>query len=247
MQNPLTRKLELFGPLPGEDRQLLDKAVANRRVLRAKTNIIQEGDAPSDVRVVVSGLACRYKLLPDGSRQIFAYLLPGDFCDLHIFILKEMDHGIETLSPCEIADVPRSRILEMTQRPELSRALWWATLVDEATLREWLCNLGQRDAFHRIAHLFCELHARTKAIGLVSPDGALPLPITQTELADTVGLTNVHVNRALQELRATNLIEFRSGVLTIHNVDQLRDMSDFNSNYLHLEDGKRDNSAPLLK
>ena len=246
MRNPLTRKLELFGSLPNEDRKLLDTAVASRRFLKAKTNIIQEGDVPSDVHVVLSGLACRYKLLPDGSRQIFAYLLPGDFCDLHIFILREMDHGIETLSPCEIADIPRSRILEMTQRPELSRALWWATLVDEATLREWLCNLGQRDAFHRIAHLFCELHARMKAIGLVR-DGALSLPITQTEPADTMGLTNVHVNRALQELRATNLIDFKSGVLTIHDVDQLRDMSDFNSNYLHLGGGKRDNGASLLK
>lgn len=246
MPNPLTRKLELFGSLPDEDEQLLDRAVANRRSLKARTSIIQEGEAPADVHVVLSGLACRYKLLPDGSRQIFAYLLPGDFCDLHIFILKEMDHGIETLSPCEIADIPRSRVLEMSRRPELGRALWWATLVDEATLREWLVNLGQRDAFHRIAHLFCELHLRMKSVGLVA-DGTFSLPITQAELGDTMGLSNVHVNRALQELRASGLIDFKSGVLTISNVDQLRNISDFDSNYLHLSGGKRDNGASASK
>ena len=242
MPNPLTRKLELFGSLPEVDRQLLDRIVTNRRSLKARTSIIREGDEPADVHVVLSGMACRYKLLPDGSRHIFAYLLPGDFCDLHIFILNEMDHGIETLSSCEIADIPRSQILEMTQRPELGRALWWATLVDEATLREWLVNLGQRDAIHRIAHLFCELHLRMKTIGLVG-NGTLSLPITQAELGETMGLSNVHVNRALQELRASGLIEFKTGMLTVHDVDRLRKMSDFNSNYLHLGGGKRDKGS----
>ena len=242
MPNPLTRKLELFGPLPEEDKQLLDRAVAKRRSLGPRTNIIREGDEPSDVHVILSGLACRYKLLPDGERQIFAYLLPGDFCDLHIFILNEMDHGIETLSACEIADVPRPRVLDMTQRPELGRALWWATLVDEATLRDWLVNLGQRDAPHRIAHLFCELHLRMKSIGLVE-DSTLSLPITQSELGETTGMSYVHVNRALQDLRAEGLIEFKSGWLTILDIEQLRRMSQFNSNYLHLGGGKHDKGA----
>src|ERR1700760_4329048 len=111
-------------------------------------------------------------------------LIPGDFCDLHVFILKHMDHTIETLAPSEIVDIPRARILELTARPEIARSLWWANLVDEATLREWLVNLGQRDAVHRIGHLFCELHLRMQSVGLVT-NGTFSLPLTQAELGET--------------------------------------------------------------
>lgn len=233
------RKLELFGRLSDTDRQLLDEVVRRQRSVPSKTNIIQEGDAPSDVHVIVSGLACRSKLLPSGKRQIFAYLIPGDFCDLHVFILRQMDHTVETLAPCELVDIPRARVLELTTRPEIARALWWANLVDEATLREWLVNLGQRDALHRIAHLFCELHLRMESIGLVT-ENAFSLPITQAELGETMGLSTVRVNRALQELRTQGLIAFRASKLVIPDIGRLRSMSGFNPNYLHLEGGKSD-------
>jgi CRP-like cAMP-binding protein len=239
MPNPLTRKLELFGDLPHEDRQLLDVVVKNRRSVPAKAIIIREGDAPRDVHLVFSGFACRSKLLADGKRQIFAYLVPGDFCDLHVFILKAMDHTIETLSSCELVEIPRDRVLELTGRPAIARALWWANLVDEATLREWLVNLGQRDAVHRIAHLFCELHLRLDSIGRVDHD-VFSLPITQTELGETMGLSAVHVNRALQFLRREGLIGLQSHVLDIPDINRLREFSDFNPNYLHLEGGKMD-------
>ncbi len=147
---------------------------------------------------MLEGFAYRYKLLPDGKRSIFAYLVPGDFCDLNIFILKAMDHSIATLSACTMVDIPRPRILELLERPAIARALWWATLVDEATLREWLVNMGRRDAETSIAHLFCEMHLRLKSIGLAD-GGEFRLPITQNELADTVGLSAVHVNRSLQK------------------------------------------------
>lgn len=241
MFNPLLRKLELFGPLPDDDRQMLDEVVKKRRSVPAKTNIIQEGDAPTDVHLVFSGFACRSKLLPNGKRHIFAYLVAGDFCDLHVFILKAMDHTIETLSPCEFVEISRARVLELTSRPAIARALWWANLVDEATLREWLVNLGQRDAIHRIAHLFCELHLRLDSIGLVTGD-EFSLPITQAEIGETMGLSTVHVNRALQDLRRDGLLAFKSGQLVIPDVARLRQMSDFNPNYLHLEGGKRDKS-----
>jgi CRP-like cAMP-binding protein len=242
MSNPLLNKLELFGRLSDSDRQLVQAVVRHPRRVPAKANIIQEGDTPSDVHLVYSGLACRSKLLPNGKRQIFAYLVPGDFCDLHVFILRHMDHTIETLAPCEFVEIPRARVLELTAHPEIARALWWANLVDEAVLREWLVNLGQRDALHRIAHLFCELHLRMDSVGLVEED-TFSLPITQAELGETMGLSTVHVNRALQELRSRGLIAFNSNKLVISDIGRLRAMSGFNPNYLHLEGGKRDKSA----
>ena len=175
MVNALTRKLELFGSLPQEDKQLLDGVVRQSRILSPREDIIREGDAPQDVHLVLEGFACRYKVLENGDRQIFAYLVPGDFCDLNVFILKAMDHNIGSLSECRVVDIPRDRVLEMVQRPQIARALMWCTLVDEATLREWLVNIGQRDAEHRIAHLFCEVHLRLKSVGLAD-GGEFELP-----------------------------------------------------------------------
>ena len=239
MLNILVKKLELFGALPSDDRGLLNDVVTKTRQIDSHQDIIREGDSPTDVILVLSGFACRYKVLPDGRRSIFAFLVPGDFCDLHIFILKAMDHGIATVSPCTIVNIPRSRVLELSERPAIARALWWTTLVDEATLREWLVNIGQRDAESSIAHLFCELHLRLKGVGL-SDGGEFSLPITQSELADTMGLSAVHVNRSLQSLRVQGLITLRSGRLVIPDVDRLRAACQFNPNYLHLEEGKQD-------
>ena len=239
MANLLTRKLELFGTLPEDDKRLLDDIVKRSRKLASHQDIIREADIPQDVHLVLEGFACRYKVLPNGSRQIFAYMVPGDFCDLNVFILGQMDHCIGTLSACRVVDIPRNRILDMTRRPHIARALMWATLVDEATLREWLVNIGQRDAEHRIAHLFCEVHLRLKCVGLAD-GGHFELPITQTEIGDTMGISAIHVNRSLQSLRAKDLIILRNGRLVIPDVERLRRMSGFNPNYLHLEGGKSD-------
>ena len=239
MINLLTRKLELFRPLPAEDRRLLDQVVQRNRVVGPRQDIIQEGDIPDDVHLVLSGFACRYKTLLNGNRQIVAYLLPGDFCDFAGFILNAKDHTIATLSACKIVGIPRTAILEMTRRPDIGQALWWASLVDESILREWLLSLGQRDAERRIAPLFCELHLRLQSVGLVDDDG-FDLPITQGEIAQSVGLSTVHVNRCVQSLRAHGLIRLKGGRLALMDVARLRAMSEFNPNYLHLDGGKRD-------
>ena len=204
MENLLTRKLESFAPLSGDDRRLLDDVVRASRPVEAHQDIIREGEAPKDVHLILKGFACRYKLLKNGRRQIVAYLVPGDFCDLNIFILSAMDHNIGTLSQCTVVDIPPNRILEMTELPVLARACWWVTLVDEATLREWLLNLGQREAAPRIAHLICELLMRLRVVGLANGN-SYELPVTQAEIADTMGLTAVHVNRSLQTLRHMGL------------------------------------------
>lgn len=231
--NLLTRKLERFVSLDEDDRRYLDEVVKPSRMVAANTDIITEGDEPSDVRLVLQGFACRNKVTPDGDRQIMAYLVPGDFCDVHVAILKQMDHSITTLSDCQIVEIPIETIDVMMTRPNLAKALWWATLVDEATLREWLVNLGVRDARQKVAHLFCELLVRLRVVGLANGH-EFKLPITQQDLADTVGLSNVHVNRVLQGMRSEGLIEYESKVLTIRKLDALVEISRFNPNYLHL-------------
>lgn len=234
MENLLTRKLEKFTALSADDRHLLDDIVKPTRILMARMDIIREGQASKDVRLILEGFACRYKLLKSGKRQIVAYLIPGDVCDLNVFILKAMDHSIGTLSSCRVVDIARHRILELTERPNIARALWYATLVDEATLREWLLNVGQRNAVARIGHLFCELLMRLRVVGLAHGD-SFELPVTQTDIGDTTGLSFVHVNRCLQTLRSMNLIDYRSKNIVIKDVQRLIEFTGFNQNYLHLQ------------
>ena len=238
-RNPLIMKLEGGADLTDDDRRTLRTLTSTTRRVDKHRDIIREGDEPADVHVVMSGFAYRYKSLANGKRQILAYLVPGDFCDLHIAILGRMDHSIATLSPCEIVDLPRTVIEDISaNHPRITRALWWATLVDEGTLREWLINLGRRPADQRIAHLFCELHRRLTSVGLVIGH-TFELPLTQQELGESTSLSTVHVNRTLQLLRGRGLIAFRAGTLTILDIEGLSAFSEFNPDYLHLDAGGR--------
>jgi CRP-like cAMP-binding protein len=232
--NAFIRKLDSFEPLHEDDRAWLVSISHRTREVGADQDLISEGENPENVLLILEGFAMRYKMTSAGRRQIFAYLIPGDFCDLHVALLKTMDHSIATLSPCRVAYLSRGTILELTERrPSLARALWMCSLVDEATLREWLVNLGQRSAPHRISHLFCEIHERMKAVGLTD-DGSFELPLTQSELSDTMGLSVVHVNRSLKELREAGLVSLRNERIAIPNIRRLIEYSDFDPAYLHL-------------
>jgi CRP-like cAMP-binding protein len=234
MLEVLVRKLAHGAELSKADVKALESAVASVRQIETDEDLIEEGDRPEFVHVVLEGFACRYKLLGDGSRQIMAWLVPGDFCDLHIAILGEMDHNIGTLSSSKIALIRPDAVVQLTQTSaSLSKALWWASLVDEAILREWLVGMGRRPADRQIAHLFCELLARMQAVGR-APANVLKMPVTQAQLADSVGLTTVHVNRTVQQLRELGLITWRHKALTIIDVDGLQAFSGFDPNYLHL-------------
>lgn len=242
MTNLLIRKAELFGPLSDDDKRFLEEVVASPRDVAAQTDLAREGESSDFVRLILDGFACRYKLLADGSRHIMAYLVPGDMCDFQVFILKEMDHSIGTLARSKVVDIPRKRILELTERPAIARAFWMMSLVDAATLREWLVNLGQRPAEERVAHLFCELHLRMKSVGLADGN-SFSLPITQVELGDTMGITGVHANRVLRSLRADKLITLKHKELVILDPARLYEMSGFNPNYLHLPGGSGNESG----
>lgn len=235
MPNAFVRKLESFEPLQRDEREWLQDLTRHARDVDADQDLISEGDKPEDVHLVLEGFAVRYKMTTEGQRHIFAYMIAGDFCDLHVALLKRMDHSIRTVRPSRIVKISPSTIIEITEkRPAIARALWLCSLVDEATLREWLVNIGQRTAPQRIAHLFCEMHVRLKAVGLTS-NGSFELPLTQEELGDTMGLSSVHVNRSLRELRAAELVTMRNGQIVISDVERLKVYSGFDPSYLHLE------------
>ena len=232
--NPLIRKLEGFVTLSQVDRALLERICVNPRLLGPRVDLIREGDVPDGVFLVIEGIACRHKVRENGARQIMAYLLPGDLGDLDVALLDTMDHTISTLSMCRVVRIAPETLTELMQHhPQIDRGLRLSTLVDEATLREWLLNIGRRSALERIAHLFCELLVRLQTVGLVDAN-SFALPLTQVDLAHTTGLSNVHVNRSLQELRRQGLIELKGGRLTILNLPRLRRVAEFRSNYLHL-------------
>ena len=205
------------------------------RRIDAHQDIIREGASPDHVHLILDGWAARYKIVPDGARQITAFLIPGDFCDAHVTILRQMDHGITALTPATVAYIPQAAFEALPLgRPELARALWWATLVDEAVLRSWIVNLGRRDAHEGVAHLLCELEVRLRHVGLVQDD-RFDLPLTQETLADALGLTAVHTNRVLQRLRSEGLIVLEAGALTILDPAGLRRAAGFDPNYLHVK------------
>lgn len=235
MPNPFIAKLTCGVPLDGQDEARLLEVMSRRREARPGVDLISEGDKPENVRLVLKGWAYRYKMLADGKRQIMSVLLPGDFCDLHIAILKRMDHSIGVLSPVTVVEITRTTIVELTsQHPGITRALWWATLVEEAIMREWLVNMGQRHADRAMCHLFCELLVRLRIVGLAR-GCSYDFPLTQEDLGDVLGLSSIHVNRTLQDLRNSGLISLQGGVLTIHEEARIAKMSGFKADYLHLD------------
>lgn len=235
MASIFVRKLEAFAPLSEDETRALDGLCEQVVERRAGDDLIHEGERPGHVHLLLEGWAYRYKLLPNGGRQIMAYLIPGDLCDIHIFILKKMDHSLGLLSDAKIGLIPEAAMLDLLDtHSRIARALFWATLVDEATLREWLVNTLRREPFECVAHLLCELWVRMKTVGLVN-EGVFDLPITQAELGDTIGLNSVTVNRVLQRLRAEDLITLKRERLTILDAERLMTISGFNPNYLHLD------------
>jgi CRP-like cAMP-binding protein len=194
--------------------------------------------------VVLEGFACCYKLLPDGQRQIVSYCVPGDVCDLRITLLPRLDCSIGTISPALIVRLSRERLQEITfHSPRLARAFWQTALIEQSIAREWLINVGQRTAFSRAAHLLCEMFLRLRAVGLVQ-ENTCEFPLTQTEIADTLALSTVHVNRTLMELRRSGLITLRDKQLTIHHLPALEAAAGFTPDYLHLEAILDDDATP---
>jgi CRP-like cAMP-binding protein len=228
-------KLEAFTRLSAEDKAALAAVSRNVRFVEPRRDLLSEGDRPQHVHLVLDGWAARYKTLPDGKRQIVALFVPGDFCDLNVYILKYMDHSIRAITRLKVAMITPEEMTALTaERPRLTQALWWQELVSMAIQREWTLNLGQRSAYERLAHLLLELYLRLRTVGRAQ-DGRCDFPLTQNDLADATGLTAVHVNRTLQELRRDGLIELERKQLRVLDIQRLIEVSMFNANYLHLD------------
>ena len=233
-KNLLTRKLSHFIPLSAADQQLLDHLAASEEHFPADTDIVAEGMVPRSVFLLKEGMAMRYRELPDGERQIITFLIPGDLCDMHVFLLKAMDHSIGTITPVRIAPISRESIMGLFgTHPRISAALWWSSMQEEAMLRERIVSLGRRDARGRIAYLLCELLWRHATVGLTDGE-VFRLPLTQVELGDTLGLTPVHVNRVLKEFRQRGLIALDHRMLSLLDIEELQAMAGFNKEYLNL-------------
>jgi CRP-like cAMP-binding protein len=240
MATPLIRKLEQFTRLSADDQRLLERVTAEHvRRIGPREDILCEGDAPGEVHLILSGWACRSKQLEDGRGAILAFLLPGDLCDPDSFLLHTMDHSVGALTSVTVAGIPRPLFEDLTlNHSGIAQALWGAALVDAAIQREWTLNLSQRTAYERLCHLLCELFLRLRTVGLTQ-GSSCELPITQAKLADATGLTLVHLNRMVQELRAANLVVLKSKTLTIPNLEALMSAALFNPNYLHLDQDSR--------
>lgn len=233
MANRFISKLMGFVDLSADEVAALARATALGRKYAARQDLIREGDAPGPVFVMLEGWACRYKILPAGTRQITAFLLPGDACDLHLSLLQEMDHSIQVLTPARVATIPRGEMDRlMTEHRGIAKAMYIAQLVDEATLRTWIVSMGRRSSLERVAHLICELYLRSKGNGLVVGD-QFALPLSQIALADALGMTPVHINRVLKELRVRGAMALERSNLIIIDPVKLVHLAGFDENYLH--------------
>lgn len=233
MKNCFVEKLNGVSPLSEDAIAALGKATAAPRNYGAKHDLIREGDRPGPVFVVLEGWVCRNKILPNGKRQILAYLMPGDNCDLHVGLLAEMDHNIQTITPALVATVDRVVMDAMFERhPTIAKAMYLSQLIDEGTMRAWITSMGRRASIERVAHLMCELYVRARGIGRGS-DTTVSLPLSQAILADSLGMTPVHLNRVIKELRAVGAMTLTNGNLVIEDPARLVRIAGFDENYLH--------------
>jgi CRP-like cAMP-binding protein len=230
----LIRKLEQFSPLSAEERESLNAMPVRLRNYSRGELIVQQGSRPDESAVVMSGFAFRFKIVPDGARQIVGLQVPGDFVDLHSFVLKPIDHAVAAASPAVIGKIPHHALDRLLDRhPRLSQPLMWDMAVDAAISREWLAIMGRRSAYQQLAHLFCELYFRMDWAGLVRAQ-SFDFVLTQADLGDVCGLSTVHVNRSLQTLRKDGLIVLENHTLTIADIDALVEAAEFDPAYLHL-------------
>ena len=236
--NPLIRRLESIFTLTDDERQALLDLPMQVVVIKDDQDIVREGDRPSRSFTILSGFTCTYKVTGDGKRQIVAFGIAGDIPDLQSLHLKVLDISVATVSSCRVGFIAHEALRDLCRRhPRIAAAFWRETLVEGAIFREWVVNVGRREAYNRMAHVFCEMLVRLRAVGLVE-DHACNLPITQGEFADAIGTSTVHVNRVLQELRADGLIELKGDRLTIPDWEKLKQVGDFDPTYLHLENAQ---------
>ncbi len=236
---PLIRKLEQFDRVSDAERRLLEQAVVRQRAAAKGEDLVREGDRPSESLFLITGFAARYNLVRTGKRQITALHVPGDFVDLHSFLVKRMDHSVMTMTACTVGVVPHDALRAISEtQPHLTRLLGVNIAVDAAIHRHWIVNIGRQSALQHTAHLFCEMFWRLQAVGLTEGH-SFRFPLTQAELGDTLGLSTVHVNRVVQELRKEGLITWRGETVIVEDWPRLQQLAEFDPTFLSLEQESR--------
>lgn len=220
--------------LSDDEKAAIEEAADGLQSFAAGTDLVREGERPNVSTLLVDGFATRYRVLANGERQITSIHVPGDFVDLHSFVLKTMDHSVGALSDCRVVTFPHTALRHITEsHPHLTRVMWLLTMLDAALHREWLVVMGGLPAARSMAHLICELHVRLQVVGLADEHG-FTLPMTQSDLGDALGLSSVHVNRVLQELRGAGLISWQGQSVRILDWIRLQELAEFDPTYLHL-------------
>ena len=232
---PLLRKLQsVSDPTEADHRALVDLR-PTIKILDAHQEIVREGQRPSIVCLILEGFACRYATVPSGRRQILSFHIPGDIPDLQALFIKVMDHNLATLVPTKVALVPHDAMRGLIDRnSRIAHLLWRDSLVDAAIFRKWIVGMGRRTAYARFAHLVCEFAMRMDAVGLMKAN-VCAMPFTQTDIADALGLSSVHINRVLGRMRKQGLFTWQDGVLTIKNWQRLQKDAEFDPSYLQLD------------
>ena len=239
MIEDLLLKLRARDDVSSAEEEAMRAMVGEAEEVRADRLLVRAGQPLGTITLLLEGLASRYKDLRNGGRQITKIHVPGDFTDLHGFTLKRLDHNIVTLTPCRIATIPHERLdAALHDHPRLFRLFWLLTNLDAAINREWMLSLGRRDSVTRMAHLLCELRVRLEIVGRADREG-FELALTQADLAECLGLTSVHVNRTLKQLREAGLADFRRGRVCIPDLAKLEAAADFDPAYLYLEKRRR--------
>jgi len=230
--------MESIVALSGEERAALLRLPMQVQDIRADQDIVREGDRPTRSCLLIAGFACRYSMTATGKRQIFSFHIPGEIPDLQSLHLGRMDHSLATVSRCRVGFIPHHVLQDLCDRyPRLAGAFWRETLIDGAIFREWMKGLGRRQADGRMAHFICEMVARLRAVGLIE-DHTCEWPLTQGEIADALGLSAVHVNRTLQEIRQAGLLTLTKTRLTVADWQGLAALGEFDPAYLHQQPGE---------
>jgi CRP-like cAMP-binding protein len=232
---PLFLQLSHRDVISDKEKAELFALFAREKSYLAGEEIVREGARPKVSLLLVEGMAGRFKVLEDGGRQIAAFHVPGDFLDLHGFLLKVLAHGVVALSDCTLVQVEHEALKKLTETsPHLTRMLWLDTLIDASVHREWLVAMGRRPAIGQLAHLMCELYTRLKIVDRT--EGlSFKLPLTQNQLADALGFSLVHVNRTLRDLRQRGVISWEGDRVQIDDWDGLVEIAEFDPTYLSLQ------------
>lgn len=231
---PFIRMLGHRDTLSANEVSLISSLPMRKRELDNGAEIVAENARPGESCMVLKGFAARSQFLRDGERQITALHVPGDFVDLHAYMLKVMDHSVLAIGGCEVGYVPHEEIRRVTEASHhLARLFWLSTVIDGAIQRTWITCLGRRSAQQHMAHLFCELFLRLEAAGVASKN-CFEFPLTQLQLSDALGLSLVHVNKSLQKLRSSRLMDWKNKTVTIMDFESLAEFAEFDSTYLSL-------------